>query len=235
MTGSRCGSATQRLSFPQRRKFPARAGVSPSLRCCLGGCVALPRASGGVSTVDTLGVCAACPSPRERGCLHLADHGRWAGRPFPARAGVSPWCRCRRPHCCALPRASGGVSQTTMAGRHLGRPFPARAGVSPNRSYCLHRRESLPRASGGIILAHREYQVARAPFPARAGVSPFTVRHISTTGVNAGRAGVSPSAGRPRGRGRPLPRASGGVSLLPHAAASWWAPSPRERGGVSQV
>src|ERR1035437_10374930 len=110
MTGSRCGSATQRLSFPQRRKFPARAGVSPSLRCCLGGCVALPRASGGVSTVDTLGVCAACPSPRERGCLPIGATVSIDGNPFPARAG------------CFLVAARGG---------ELVGPSPRERGVSP--------------------------------------------------------------------------------------------------------
>ena len=109
----------------------------------------LPRASGGVSILDTFFMPSPRSSPREWGCFLFRPYDFVSSRVFPARVGVFPHrggCATRDR---SLPRASGGVSQRLEV--------------------CVCRTGSSPR-EWGCFYSSAAPALIRSVFPARVGV-----------------------------------------------------------------
>ena len=169
-----------------RAVFPAQAGVFPLSLAQTSTSSCLPRASGGVSVVISKQGATFESSPRKRGCFCHAPSRRPPRFVFPAQAGVFPNVGIDSGTGGCLPRASGGVSLTSIyfishsvsSPRKRGcffdvgqvvtsRPvFPAQAGVFPVPGRFRSAAMSLPRAGGGVSALDHSRAIILVVFPA---------------------------------------------------------------------
>ena len=147
---------------------PARAGMDPPSTAAAGPTARLPRASGDGPERESVAPGMSAAAPRERGWTRDPRLVLIADRGCPARAGMDPRHRRRRPLRRRLPRASGdgphqwiesdwerlaaprerGWTSWRSGYRLRSSGCPARAGMDPSRYRSTSCRPRLPRASG---------------------------------------------------------------------------------------
>ena len=91
--------------------FPAHAGVFPTGSTHSPHTTPLPRARGGISSINYWSMWVDGSSPRTRGYFHGERHHQRCNVLFPAHAGVFPATLFRHLPKSTLPRARGGISE----------------------------------------------------------------------------------------------------------------------------
>ena len=185
-------SARRRRTSPV---FPAHAGVFLCSRYAPSHSACLPRACGGVSVTKAPKAAKPVSSPRMRGCFP-SSRSPWVWmRVFPAHAGVFLRRRHFKLSRIGLPRACGGVSETTARGSMMTTSSPRMRGCFRGTQGRSRGPLGLPRACGGVSPSTRISTTNISVFPAHAGVFPQSFAHASVRSS--------------------LPRACGGVSFPP--------------------
>ncbi len=232
------------------RVVPARAGVFPLLQPPRVEHARGPRACGGVPRSGPLAVGTFSWSPRVRGCSRRRSSSHHSTGVVPARAGVFPALRPRRPRPGRGPRACGGVPDcgsvtigtTTWSPRVRGcsrcrrrHPVrgvvvPARAGVFPTATPAHSMTRCGPRACGGVPGPPSVITAATRWSPRVRGCSRGSYQFRGVDSVVPARAGVFPGRAPGIRQSPGGPRACGGApgaARRPAAPTAW---SPRVRG-----
>ena len=145
-----------------------------------------------------------------RGCFFARGTHRRTARVFPAHAGVFLRRRHFKLSRIGLPRACGGVSETTARGSMMTTSSPRMRGCFRGTQGRSRGPLGLPRACGGVSPSTRISTTNISVFPAHAGVFPQSFAHASVRSS--------------------LPRACGGVSSRCIVGSFLTASSPRMRG-----
>ncbi len=164
--------------FPARQRRPLPAHGGPRA------CGAVPKAVEQVHIIEAW-------SPRVRGCSRLVGIIRSAAYVVPARAGLSPRCRCLHRHLLRGPAHEGLFPGS--AGVHAGHAVvPACAGLTPEKRPLSTLLSRGPRACGAVARQVKVWPTAIPWSPRVRGCSRRADRVVPQPHVVPARAGLFP-------------------------------------------